>query len=355
MKKFNSLKKYEILGDGRLKIKARIFKEGVFLATPDEVNIKSDQKLLNVYYPMRNFFTDVIKEKIKTAPIVINHETVTAEKNAGICGNVVGDPYLSKDGYVECDIVVNKKEVIDDILNKKLHDVSPKFAVKTTMEAGVFEDQQYDAFIDVLDIEHISLLSSDIAGRQGKEVSLLNSGEKIMEDLQKQIDELTKKYNDLHEKYEDTLKTSQVLTEENKKLKHLSSEEELAKRIKVIEDTRVKAKDILKFQGLKIADFEKMSATDLKRETLKAFDNSFDASSYDDKALDIAFDFCHKSVIKAKATNEASKASQPGSGVSVVSNAAHVTYSPDNRAMSFAERNKLFREIMSKRSSKEQE
>lgn len=342
--------KFEILEDGRLKIFARIFKEGIYSISPEELNVSSDKDNLQIFYNLETFFTPSICEKIKTAPIVIDHQTVSAENPEGICGNVVGEPYLS-DKFVECQIVINKKEVIDSILAKNLREMSPKFKVKTILNAGIYDNKLYDGYIDVLDVEHISLLPPQ-KGRQGQEVSLLNSGsisaEKKENFLNNGEEILTDdiEISELRKKFDEASNTIKALSEENESLRKSLSDEEILKKFNEIEATKSKAKEILSFHKLAIDGIDNMSMTNLKKEVLKNIDSDFDLTSCEDAALNAAFNFAHKSTLKAMAEAKNLK-DMPAASISVVENAAHVkSVEGSGRFMTQWERNAAYDRCM---------
>lgn len=179
MQKFvTNIPEYEILKNGFLKIKARIFKEGVYSFEGDELCIKKD--FVNVFYPLKEFVCQNVIEQFSMIPIVVGHEEVNVLNSHISCGHIAGQPFF-ENGDILTELIINDSNTISKIISKQLVDLSLYFTANYVEISGEYESKQYNGHFESISLNHIALLPKG-EGRMGVDVKVFNNKkEEIME------------------------------------------------------------------------------------------------------------------------------------------------------------------------------
>ena len=180
---FTELPEYQTEENGVLRIKARIFKEGVYKVKGSEAGDPAD--FVNVYYPLKEFVNEKSFKQLETIPVIVGHTDFTAEEMKDVKkGHIAGIPKVD-DGGILSDIIIDDPETAKNILNKQLRDVSISFFAKSRRTDGRYEGTDYEYVFEDISYDHIGLLPEG-EGRMGREVKVFNNREdKVSEEEKK--------------------------------------------------------------------------------------------------------------------------------------------------------------------------
>ena len=133
---------FKVDADGIMLVKAVILKEGVFDYLESEfVEGGSQQKIVPVYIPMKEFTPEALKSGEGRDVIVGDHDWRTVEnalKDGNTVGNISGTLSL-QDGKIVCELLIKDKETIDKILAKELVEISAGYTADFQQEDGSYQ------------------------------------------------------------------------------------------------------------------------------------------------------------------------------------------------------------------------
>jgi hypothetical protein len=182
---FTELPEYQTEENGVLRIKARIFREGVYKVKGEEAGDPAD--FVNVYYPLKEFVNEKALKQLETVPVIIGHRDFTVEDMKEVKkGHIAGIPKVD-DGAILADIIIDDPEVTKDIIGKQLHDVSISFSAKSRRTDGRYEGTDYEYVFEDISYDHIGLLPEG-KGRMGREVKIFNDKDNEMSEEEKKND-----------------------------------------------------------------------------------------------------------------------------------------------------------------------
>lgn len=288
----------EKLDNGFLKIKARIYKEDVYLFTGGELNIPDDY--VNVLYPYREFAKQEIIDRLSEIPVIEGHTEINTDNSELIVGHPVGKPELV-DGSIFVNFLITNKKTIEKIQNKQLHDVSVFFNATKIRKDGEFNGKKYDYSVADVELLHIGLLPAG-EGRMGQEVSIANSKGKTMDDNVKiQIEELKKLHENLTSELKILKEENEKLKEEKKELEKKCSDEVMSQKIAEAEEDKAVASTIQEATQVKVQN-KGLSGQDLYKATLNSLGVNTDGMSFE--ALKASFDTAGKIASKMAAVKK---------------------------------------------------
>lgn len=255
---------FKVDADGIMLVKAVILKEGVFDYLESEfVEGGSQQKIVPVYIPLKEFTPEALKSGEGRDVIVGDHDWRTVEnalKDGNTVGNISGTLSL-QDGKIVCELLIKDKETIDKILAKELVEISAGYTADFQQEDGSYNGTPYNYRQGNIVFNHVLLLPVG-EGRCGSDVRVINKkkGEtKMSKTLRVQIGNIDKTVEFSNEddaaKAEtlvDEVKTSSAKDVENalEELKTLKEEvetknAELEEKKKLIEEYKEKLEEAL--------------------------------------------------------------------------------------------------------------
>lgn len=167
---------FKIDDDGLMVVKACILKEGVFPYLASEFIDNGPNKEVPVYIPA-NEFTPKALESGQGADVIIGeeHEWRTVEnsmKDGLTVGSIAGDLY-TENGKIFCKLKIEDKKTIEDILAKKLVEISAGYRADFQQDSGIYNGQPYEYRQGNIVFNHVLLLPEG-EGRCGPEVRVIN-------------------------------------------------------------------------------------------------------------------------------------------------------------------------------------
>lgn len=167
---------FKIDEDGIMLVKAVILKEGVFDYLESEfVDGGSEQKIVPVYIPLKEFTPEALKSGEGRDVIVGDHDWRTVEnalKDGNTVGNIAGTLSL-QDGKIVCELLIKDKETIDKILAKELVEISAGYTADFQQEDGSYNGTPYNYRQGNIVFNHVLLLPVG-EGRCGSDVRVIN-------------------------------------------------------------------------------------------------------------------------------------------------------------------------------------
>jgi hypothetical protein len=185
---------------GFLRVTANIIKAGVFNYSPDDFKGSKEGEefaeqfknagVVREYIPAEEFTEETIAS-LEGKPVIVEaHEFKSVENiNDGVgglpakkgftgikVGSIAGRPVI-KDGFIECDFLIEDKPTIERIKNGELIEVSAGYDSYNESKSGKFADSEFDAKQTNLRFNHVLLLPKG-KGRCGFDVRILNSDHK---------------------------------------------------------------------------------------------------------------------------------------------------------------------------------
>jgi hypothetical protein len=173
------ISKYKVDKNGYLRIKACIFKEGVYKA-PFRIRNGEPKEMRNVLYSLSEFADSESLTRLQSVPVIAGHEDIDS-KNASRhkIGHIAGMPVLEK-GAIFVDLIIDDEDAKAKILRKELHDISLSYTCISQESPGIRDGIEYDGIQTHISFNHIGLLPRG-AGRMGPEVKVFNSREEADE------------------------------------------------------------------------------------------------------------------------------------------------------------------------------
>lgn len=167
---------FKIDDDGLMVVKACILKEGVFPYLASEFIENGENKQVNIYIPASEF-TPKALESGQGADVITGeeHEWRTVEnsmKDGLTVGSIAGDLYAEQ-GKIFCKLKIEDKKTIDEILAKKLVEISAGYRADFRQEDGIYNGQPYEYRQGNIVFNHVLLLPEG-EGRCGPEVRVIN-------------------------------------------------------------------------------------------------------------------------------------------------------------------------------------
>lgn len=167
---------FKINDDGLMVVKACILKEGVFPYFASEFMEDGENKQVNVYIPASEF-TPKALESGQGADVITGeeHEWRTVEnsmKDGLTVGSIAGDLYTEQ-GKIFCKLKIEDKKTIEEILAKKLVEISAGYRADFRQEDGIYNGQPYEYRQGNIVFNHVLLLPEG-EGRCGPEVRVIN-------------------------------------------------------------------------------------------------------------------------------------------------------------------------------------
>lgn len=167
---------FKVDADGIMLVKAVILKEGVFDYLESEfVEGGSQQKIVPVYIPLKEFTPEALKSGEGRDVIVGDHDWRTVEnalKDGNTVGNISGTLSL-QDGKIVCELLIKDKETIDKILAKELVEISAGYTADFQQEDGSYNGTPYNYRQGNIVFNHVLLLPVG-EGRCGSDVRVIN-------------------------------------------------------------------------------------------------------------------------------------------------------------------------------------
>lgn len=167
---------FKIDEDGIMLVKAVILKEGVFDYLESEfVEGGSQQKIVPVYIPLKEFTPEALKSGEGRDVIVGDHDWRTVDnalKDGNTVGNISGTLSL-QDGKIVCELLIKDKETIDKILAKELVEISAGYTADFQQEDGSYNGTPYNYRQGNIVFNHVLLLPVG-EGRCGSDVRVIN-------------------------------------------------------------------------------------------------------------------------------------------------------------------------------------
>lgn len=174
---------FKIDDDGLMTVKACILKEGVFDYLASEFIDNGPNEVIPVYIPASEF-TPKALESGQGADVIIGeeHEWRTVEnsmKDGLTVGSIAGDLY-TENGKIFCKLKIEDKDTIDDILAKKLVEISAGYRADFRQDDGIYNGQPYKYRQGNIVFNHVLLLPEG-EGRCGPDVKVINKKQPIGE------------------------------------------------------------------------------------------------------------------------------------------------------------------------------
>lgn len=171
---------FKIDDDGLMTVKACILKEGVFEYLASEFIDNGPKEVVPVYIPASEF-TQKALESGQGADVIIGdeHEWRTVEnsrKDGLTVGSIAGDLY-TENGKIFCKLKIEDKKTIDEILAKKLVEISAGYRADFRQEDGIYNGQPYEYRQGNIVFNHVLLLPEG-EGRCGPDVKVINKKQK---------------------------------------------------------------------------------------------------------------------------------------------------------------------------------
>lgn len=167
---------FKVDADGIMLVKAVILKEGVFDYLESEfVDGGSNQKIVPVYIPLKEFTPEALKSGEGRDVIVGDHDWRTVEnalKDGNTVGNISGTLSL-QDGKIVCELLIKDKETIDKIIAKELVEISAGYTADFQQEDGSYNGTPYNYRQGNIVFNHVLLLPVG-EGRCGSDVRVIN-------------------------------------------------------------------------------------------------------------------------------------------------------------------------------------
>jgi hypothetical protein len=174
----NDLSKHIIDDNGYLRIKACIFKEGVYNVGLELENEKGEvigELCENMFYPLSEFASSTRLTQLQSVPVIIGHREINVENASQYkIGHVVGDPIL-ENGSIFFDLIIDNEEAKSQILKKELHDISLAYRFFLDKRDGILNNVPYKYTQTDIFFNHIGLLPYG-EGRMGTSVKIFNKG-----------------------------------------------------------------------------------------------------------------------------------------------------------------------------------
>ena len=167
---------FKVDEDGLMIVKACILKEGVFPYLASEFIENGPNEPVPVYIPASEF-TPKALESGQGADVIIGdeHEWRTVEnsmKDGLTIGSIAGNLY-TEGGKIFCKLKIEDKKTIDDILAKKLVEISAGYRADFHQDDGIYNGQPYKYRQGNIVFNHVLLLPEG-EGRCGPEVKVIN-------------------------------------------------------------------------------------------------------------------------------------------------------------------------------------
>lgn len=171
---------FKIDEDGLMTVKACILKEGVFPYLASEFIEDGPNEQIPVYIPAAEF-TPKALESGQGADVITGeqHEWRTVEnsmKDGLTVGSIAGDLY-TENGKIFCKLKIEDKKTIDEILAKKLVEISAGYRADFQRQDGIYNGQPYEYRQGNIIFNHVLLLPEG-EGRCGPEVRVINKKHK---------------------------------------------------------------------------------------------------------------------------------------------------------------------------------
>lgn len=167
---------FKIDDDGLMTVKACILKEGVFPYLASEFIDNGPNEQIPVYIPASEFTASAL-ESGQGADVIIGeeHEWRTVEnsmKDGLTVGSIAGNLY-TENGKIFCKLKIEDKKTIEDILAKKLVEISAGYRADFQQDDGIYNGQPYKYRQGNIVFNHVLLLPEG-EGRCGPEVRVIN-------------------------------------------------------------------------------------------------------------------------------------------------------------------------------------
>lgn len=181
--------------EGYLRAKANLTQVGVQpykgyeLAAAGFQDLDSN-KTYYIYRPESTVFADETKESIKLKPVTWQHpqNDVSADNYKSYSVGTVGEDIQTKDGLLTATLLINDKQVIEDI-NNGIVGLSLGYDARIEKKSGTYEGKDYDfQFSGPLRVNHAAIVDE---GRCGERVRILDTnpkGEDMNKELNKNAD-----------------------------------------------------------------------------------------------------------------------------------------------------------------------